>query len=401
MTATEITYQNFFFSGEIPCQKKATGEKKCVSVLEYVYQYKDHLGNVRLSYADTDNSGDVSQNEIIEESNYYAFGLKIRGVNVTVNPNGNHVARKFKYNGIEYEESLGLNLYEMELRQYDPTIARWTAIDPVTHWSMSTYTAFDNNPVFFADPSGADAIYNSQIGEYVINGQIVSFEEALAYAQNGGNADGSNNNTPCPPNSSDCNKGEDGKIENKYEMDVHVDDDQLKSMGAMALTVAGSDGPLPFADAAVITTAINMTIAIGLAYGTVAIINAVNEAVLEAADANWTYAKQEKEIQRILEKAGGPPGMTYMLTVNKPGTYLDVRGNPITLKAGEVWKYGETTKGFDRYSDETLQTMVPGGVTMKPIFFGNTVQIKVQEKIIIYGHFLSTGSLPPGNKIFR
>ncbi|QMU66678.1 MAG: hypothetical protein GKR88_08690 [Flavobacteriaceae bacterium] len=80
-----------------------------------------------------------------------------KGYNTTVSANGNHVAQKFKYNGIEYEQALGMNLYEMELRQYDPTIARWTAIDPVTHHSTSTYNAFDNNPVFFSDPSGADA----------------------------------------------------------------------------------------------------------------------------------------------------------------------------------------------------------------------------------------------------
>jgi hypothetical protein len=45
----------------------------------------------------------------------------------------------------------------MDVRQYDPTIARFTGIDPVTHHSMSTYTAFDNNPVYWADPSGANA----------------------------------------------------------------------------------------------------------------------------------------------------------------------------------------------------------------------------------------------------
>ena len=45
----------------------------------------------------------------------------------------------------------------MDLRQYDPSIARWTGIDPVTHYDYSTYNAFDNNPVFWADPSGADA----------------------------------------------------------------------------------------------------------------------------------------------------------------------------------------------------------------------------------------------------
>jgi RHS repeat-associated protein len=104
------------------------------------------------------------------------------------------VAQKFGYNGVELEESLGLNLMEMNFRQYDPAIARWTSIDPVTHWSMSTYSAFDNNPVFFADPSGADSIYNWDTGQYVINGVEVSQDEAIAYANNGGNSDGSNNN---------------------------------------------------------------------------------------------------------------------------------------------------------------------------------------------------------------
>jgi hypothetical protein len=82
----------------------------------------------------------------------------------------------------------------MDMRQYDPAIARWTSIDPVIHHSMSTYTAFDNNPVYWADPSGADSVYNWDTGKYVINGKEVSQDEAVAYVKNGGNADGSNNN---------------------------------------------------------------------------------------------------------------------------------------------------------------------------------------------------------------
>ena len=46
----------------------------------------------------------------------------------------------------------------MDVRSYDPSIARWTSVDPVTHHSFSTYNAFDNNPVYWADPSGADAV---------------------------------------------------------------------------------------------------------------------------------------------------------------------------------------------------------------------------------------------------
>ncbi|MCJ7932438.1 MAG: hypothetical protein MUW56_02070 [Chryseobacterium sp.] len=37
----------------------------------YIYQYKDCLGNVRLSYFKNGSSA-----EALEESNYYPFGLK-------------------------------------------------------------------------------------------------------------------------------------------------------------------------------------------------------------------------------------------------------------------------------------------------------------------------------------
>ena len=52
-------------------------------------------------------------------------------------------------------------MYDMDMRQYDPAIARWVVLDPVIHHSLSPYNAFDNNPVFWADPSGA----NSESGE--------------------------------------------------------------------------------------------------------------------------------------------------------------------------------------------------------------------------------------------
>lgn len=84
--------------------------------------------------------------------------MKHKGYNGNYNPLGNSTAQKFKYNGIEYEESLGLNLYEMDFRMYDPAIARFNGIDPVTHHSQGTSVAFDNNPIFWADPSGADGI---------------------------------------------------------------------------------------------------------------------------------------------------------------------------------------------------------------------------------------------------
>ncbi|WP_177764047.1 DUF6443 domain-containing protein [Flavobacterium sp. I3-2] len=125
----------------------------------YVYQYKDHLGNVRLSYADLNGDGEINPaEEILEEKNYYPFGLQHDGYNMGVRDERSVEAEQIKYNGKEFEDSFGLNMYEMDLRQYDPAIGRWIVQDPVVHHDFSPYSAFDNNPVYWADPSGADAV---------------------------------------------------------------------------------------------------------------------------------------------------------------------------------------------------------------------------------------------------
>ena len=109
------------------------------------------MGNVRLSYQDINNDGAVDQSEILQERNYYPFGLEHRGYNGNIQGVENDY---ITYNGKEWNEGLGLNLYEMDMRQFDPAIARWTTIDPITHFSNSTYNGFDNNPIFWSDPSG-------------------------------------------------------------------------------------------------------------------------------------------------------------------------------------------------------------------------------------------------------
>jgi hypothetical protein len=40
-------------------------------------------------------------------------------------------------------------------------------------------------------------------------------------------------------------------------------------------------------------------------------------------------------------------------------------------------------------------------VMQVPVFYGNQVEIKLKEKFLLYGYFFNSGSLPPGNKIFR
>ena len=78
------------------------------------------------------------------------------GGNIVITPT-NLTVYDYKYNGKEWQDELSLNMYDMDMRQYDPAIARWVVQDPVIHHDFSPYSAFDNNPVFWADPSGADS----------------------------------------------------------------------------------------------------------------------------------------------------------------------------------------------------------------------------------------------------
>src|SRR5690606_24442780 len=98
----------------------------------YVYQYKDHLGNVRLSYADVNGNGTIeSATEILEENNYYPFGLKHKGYNEIVNSNRSEAAEKYKLLGQERQEELGLNWDVFKYRSYDYSLGRFMGLDPL------------------------------------------------------------------------------------------------------------------------------------------------------------------------------------------------------------------------------------------------------------------------------
>ncbi|WP_306352603.1 DUF6443 domain-containing protein [Flavobacterium sp. '19STA2R22 D10 B1'] len=136
----------------------------------YVFNYKDHLGNVRLSYG-LDPSTNVLK--IMEENHYYAYGLKHTNYNsgllsfrkmeqkITLadfdfEPIVPPLTFQYKYNGKELQAEFGLNMYDFGARNYDPALGRWMNIDPLAEKSrrFSTYTYANDNPVYFIDPDG-------------------------------------------------------------------------------------------------------------------------------------------------------------------------------------------------------------------------------------------------------
>tara|TARA_R110002111_G_scaffold87841_1_gene137306 strand:- start:8566 stop:12435 length:3870 start_codon:yes stop_codon:yes gene_type:complete len=133
--------------------------------------------------------------EVVEESNYYPFGLKHKGYN-NVTSGGNAVAQKFKYNQgtagknfqgkegksfkVERQEELGLNLDMTKFRMYDYALGRFTSIDPLADTnpqeSLTPYQYAYNNPIQYNDPYGdcPSCIWGAIIGAAVDYGLQVA-----------------------------------------------------------------------------------------------------------------------------------------------------------------------------------------------------------------------------------
>jgi RHS repeat-associated protein len=149
----------------------------------YVYNYTDHLGNIRVSYGFDPDTKTV---KTLEENHYYPFGLKHTNYNTykrqfkkedpptdappTSIPglvvfsikqvvSGELLVYKYKYNGKEWQDELGLDMYDYGARNYDPAIGRWMNIDPLAENSRrwTPYNYAYNNPMYFIDPDGMQA----------------------------------------------------------------------------------------------------------------------------------------------------------------------------------------------------------------------------------------------------
>jgi RHS repeat-associated protein len=169
----------------------------------YVYNYTDHLGNIRVSYGFDPDTRTV---KTLEENHYYPFGLKHTNYNTykrgfkkedpptdappTSIPGlvvfsikqvvpGEMLVYKYKYNGKEWQDELGLNVMAMDFRQYDPAIGRFNGMDRLTELvpSMSPYRFAFNNPNFWADPAG---LLENNI-EGLESGLLENNIEGLAY----------------------------------------------------------------------------------------------------------------------------------------------------------------------------------------------------------------------------
>lgn len=186
---------------------------------QYVYNFTDHLGNVRLSYTDTNKDGVIQPRqyfsqtcdgpfippfqipncistsmpgEIVEINNYYPFGLLHNYTATTQN------AYQYKYNGKELQES---GMYDYGARMYMADIGRWGVVDPLAEKNrrFTPYNYAVNNPIRFIDPDGRsenDWIKRTGQSNWEYRSDITSAQQAkdagyVAYADGRGDTNSS------------------------------------------------------------------------------------------------------------------------------------------------------------------------------------------------------------------
>jgi RHS repeat-associated protein len=95
---------------------------------------------------------------ILQETHYDPWGVELQGLGYQ--EPGSKV-NKYLYNGKEFNDHLGLNLFDYGARMYDASVGRWFTVDPLAELpsqiAHSPYVYAWNNPVGMIDPTGMAA----------------------------------------------------------------------------------------------------------------------------------------------------------------------------------------------------------------------------------------------------
>jgi RHS repeat-associated protein len=108
---------------------------------KYFYQYKDQVGNIRLSYY-KDGTGNAA---IDRSTDYYPFGLEFggNGLNIQTTQSPKYF---YTFQGQEKQEETGWNSFKW--RNYDPSFGRFFNVDPLSEdYAFQSHYNFSENRV--------------------------------------------------------------------------------------------------------------------------------------------------------------------------------------------------------------------------------------------------------------
>ena len=149
-------------------------EPKSGGGYDYAYHFKDKVESARLSFMDTNGDGIINpQTEIIQENNFYPFGLLQKGYNTAFN--GTEYYFK-SYQNQELHNQLGLELTEFKYRYYDARLGRFWSIDPKAEdYSYNATYAFSENKLGLGiELEGAEVYPNDLLWFIIREGQSIA-----------------------------------------------------------------------------------------------------------------------------------------------------------------------------------------------------------------------------------
>lgn len=356
---------------------------------------------------------------VLEETHYYPFGLTIAGISTQA---PGRLENKLKYNTKElqhneFSNGSGLEWYDYGTRLMDPQIGRWHVPDPLSskYSNYSPYNYVLNDPVQMIDPDGMDPL-SWGTGTYYEGAEAVSMFLTMRAQWNSNDGNG------------DKRKSDRGKKKVKRGNAL-----ALPALEALGTYAAGSTslmapgGISNFAKQSYWEEVANgwrhtfnsnrIDYALHGGYIGLLIHEYFKDDPIKGPDGLGEVIpspgivvdpalalKMYDELTHLFKKILNNPGFVYALIAKSDGEYnVYVHGSNIPtgkkekLKAGDVWKYGESTSG-KRYGTTELNRE---NVRMVPLWTGSQLQIKAMEKYLIYGHYFLYGELPAGNKMFR
>jgi len=196
---------NYIYDASGVKLKKVVSNNYTNTSTEYAsgFMYENNV----LKFFNHPEDGIVDSSEILEENNYYPFGLKHKGYNNVINGTDHPYGFGSMEEQNEFNGTLGW--IDITARNYDPALGRWMNLDPLAEMMRrhSPYNYAFNNPIFWTDPDGmspaatlmnggsisANDVENSAFGNqsFGIGGSNTNGGRGLSTAGNGSSDGGS------------------------------------------------------------------------------------------------------------------------------------------------------------------------------------------------------------------
>ncbi len=156
----------------------------------YVYIYLSNENATPVEVYFDDFKVTHTKSPVIQQDDYYPFGLTFNSYQ-----RENATPNQYLNQGKELQDELGINLYDFEWRQFDPTIGRTTTMDPHadSYHEHSPFSWLANNPMIMIDPDGQDyGVYidheNKRITikgtYYALSSDVASAQQATGFWNN-------------------------------------------------------------------------------------------------------------------------------------------------------------------------------------------------------------------------